>query len=191
MQCSWGRCSYPCYLFPSQKPQLFQIISISTIPFFFFFFYSFFFCFVSAEKRMEVFGCLGKVLANGTRNFPLDTDRDTHPATIVGRNNNNNNGLSCQPSSLSLYRLPFSISISSEERGGPNEFLFYDDGPFSLCRFIASIKRTFKKNKNPAETHSETSLFTTQLLDDERARGAGVDFRIDSERGRRRRRRFL
>lgn len=66
----------------------------------------FFFCFVSAEKRMEVSGCLGKVLANGTRNFPLDTDRDTHPATIVGRNNNN--GLSCQPSSH-----PASLSLSS------------------------------------------------------------------------------
>lgn len=38
---------------------------------------------------------------------PLDTDRDTHPATIVGRNNNNN-GLSCQPSSH-----PASLSLSS------------------------------------------------------------------------------
>jgi hypothetical protein len=54
--------------------------------------------------------------------------------------------------------------------------LFYDDGPFSLCRFIASIKRTFKKNKNPAETHSEALLFTTQLLDDERERGAASGF---------------
>ena len=107
---------------------------------------------------MEVSGCLGKVLANGTRNFPLDTDRDTHPATIVGRNNNN--GLSCQPASFSLSIVFHFLFLSQVKKGGggPNEFLFYDDGPFSLCRFIASIKRTFKKNKNPAETHTHRGL---------------------------------
>jgi hypothetical protein len=50
---------------------------------------------------------------------PLDTDRDTHPATIVGRNNNNN-GLSCQPSShpASLSIVFHFLFLSQVKRGG-------------------------------------------------------------------------
>jgi hypothetical protein len=139
----------------SPEPKLYRLVTIPLIIVFF----SFFAKETNENGRFTISPSLwtkGKVLANGTRNFPLDTYRDTHNSRSEQQQQQRiklpARGRASQPASFFLFFSFLFLSQVKRTEGGLQTsscFTTTTMGPFfSLVRrFIASIKRILKNNK--------------------------------------------
>ena len=159
------------------------MISISNDSFLFWGF--FFFCLFSRKKQMKMEGLLlaqvcgakGKVLANGTRNFPLDTYRDTHNSRSEQQQQRIKlpaRGIDQPLSFLFLF-----LSQVKRTKGGLQTSSCFTTtmGPFFflLCVDLSPpSKESWKKNKNPArerERDNNTIGFAIYYSTTTRVRG--------------------